>query len=716
MRVGPDGPIAATIAVVAQCPGPDEGKAGRLMWGQTGSLFRGWLDSVGIPNAAVYFTNLVDLVMAPGVDLPKDEIKSGKPRVQAELRLLPNLKGVILVGSPAAHLAFKGAMGQMHGKSGTLDLGGGRGKDVTVPCIAVYHPSFVSRARKGKNGPRRFLELENDSKTILARAKLLGQEVELPAVKLVASRYAGTPVQGFLGLDTETHGIPDLREAMGLNKGLKKNRPDPRASVHELTGLADGRVYLDTPPVLDPEAEPIAHNLPYDGVVVGQPNARWHDSKMLAHLMGYKDTVMKSLALRVLGRPMMGYDEASGMDPATFRAYCVQDAECHEGIFRTLHASATPEVLNCYEVVERPMMPLYIRWSMEGVFRLRRSEAEARVQEFTVRLAELKAFVEGELGIENANSPHQVKKALGTPNADARTLANLEVRLPVGAKRTAVAALREYRTKSKRLSTYLLPYLKWPFDRIGTLWRPCGAWTGRPSSGDLNLQNFPADVADLLEADPGHVLYHPDYSQLEIRIAAHLSQDPAMLAAIRSGVDFHQQTMDSLGLKDRRYAKIGNFATLYGGTEGAIVEQAHKYGIAEAEIRPLVPDLQAGLRKLYPRFFEWSRSVQDLERIPGLFGRTHVPPPGYDQNARRREAVNAPIQGGAVDCVKLATLKAESGGFNTRHMIHDDVWVQVTWEEATPDWEMDLKRSLETAVKLTIPLEVEVKRWEPTKA
>jgi DNA polymerase I-like protein with 3'-5' exonuclease and polymerase domains len=145
------------------------------------------------------------------------------------------------------------------------------------------------------------------------------------------------------------------------------------------------------------------------------------------------------------------------------------------------------------------------------------------------------------------------------------------------------------------------------------------------------------------------------------------------------------------------------------------VEQAYKYGVPEAEIRPLVPDLQAGLRKLYPGFFAWARAIQDLERIPGLFGRTHVPPPGYDDNARRREAVNAPIQGGAVDCVKLAALKAESGGFDTRHMIHDDIWVQVPVEDATPDWEADLKRALETAVKLTVPLEVEVKRWEPQR-
>jgi hypothetical protein len=346
------------------------------MWGQTGSLFRGWLDAVGIPNESVYYTNICDLVLAPGVDVPKDEIKAGAVRVRAELAALPSLRGVILVGSPAAHLAFKGAMGQMHGKSGTLDLG----NDQSVPCIAVYHPSFVSRARKGKQGPRRYLELENDSKTILARAKLLGVEVELPAAHRVPARYAKAPVRGFLGLDTESHGVPELREAMGLNKGIKKRRPDPRASVHEITGLSDGRVYgggpgaAGEPPALDPEAEPIAHNLPFDGVTVGQPNARWHDSKMLAHLMGYRDTVMKSLALRVLGRPMMGYDEAAQADSETYRRYCVQDSECHRDIFTTLWDAATPEVRNCYETVERPMMPLYIRWSMDGVFRLRREE------------------------------------------------------------------------------------------------------------------------------------------------------------------------------------------------------------------------------------------------------------------------------------------------------------------------------------------------------
>lgn len=671
--------------------------------GPAGNIARRWLKAVDIDPERVFWTNVTEVVKY-GSDKPtKAEIREGIERLELELAQLPNLHAVILMGAYAAHLAFGGPMARMHAMVGKLF-----GKH---PCIAVYHPSYILRPHAGEFWPQQRTALENDIIANLARVHHLGEAPKLPKWEPVDV----LAVKGTIGLDTETENIDSLREHMRFDR---KDEPDPRAVRVLLVGMADGRVLFvderkrtiaDVHFARYGAAEPIAHNLPFDAVALKRWDVKWHDSKMLAHLMGERDTSLKSLAHRILGRPMMGYEEAVASD-RDFPAYCVQDAQAHQELFETLWKRAPDDIKSLYETVERPLFPIWCRQTMRGAFRLDRAAAMSLIDELESEVEALREELRETLGVDNPNSPKQLQEALGLASTVAPILQKLRVERP------ELERLLEYRRKAKVTGTYLQPWLDWPFERLGTLWKPTGAWTGRPSSKRLNLQNVPPRLKRLLLPDVGKVLLEADYSQLEVRIAAHVSQDKRMIEVLNRPEpddDLHAwgaQELERIARMsiDRRLAKVFVFATFYGGDEGAIIQQAARFNVA------LPPGLlriaQQTLRKLFPGFAKWASLVKQLDVAPGLFGRRHKPPTLLDVAKREREMVNAPIQGGAVDILKIAMHALERSGLETVHQIHDAVLVSVD-ERYVDEAIEETQRILESCVKLTVPLKAVVKKW-----
>lgn len=667
MLVPPYGPLDAEYAIIGQSPGREEAERQRPFVGPAGRVLRQWLTEVGIPPDSCYWTNItLDVLLGSKAPNTK-QTREGKERLEQELATLTNIRCIVLAGAFAARLCFTGPMAQMHGRMGKLF-----GK---YDCIAVYHPSAYLRALN----PRRRQELATRVKIALTRIKSEEREVSLPHIHI----YNRMLVSGVVGLDTET----DSTEARWNNL----------LAVGLWDGQHDTGGVSRNPPEFAPDAEPIVHNSPFDQVTLKQWEPRWHDSKMLAHLIGEKDTALKSLCLRYLGRPMLSYGEALAEDEETFLRYNAQDAKAHYDIFHELKRQAKPNILDLYESIERPMLRVYSRMTLDGVFEIDRPGLETRKQELLQEIDQLKEKVERQLGISNANSPIQVAKAFKLPNADVKALTKLQ--------HPVADDVLTYRHYKKALSTYIDPWLKWPLPLLGTYWRPIGAWTGRPSSTRPNLQNVPHYLHKYLLFDG----WEADLSQADIRIAAHVSQDPALLQAFSSGENIHDWAAREMRVKERRFAKIGVLATLYLGERSAILNQAAKFGVAEWEIAPHVEELQAALRRTFAGFFKWAETLRGRTVAKGLFGREHHVPPMGDELREWRELVAAVCQGGTADVLKCCSLDLEEASIPIRHMIHDSAFVRRDGR-VTPE---DIKEIMESAVTLSVPLIVEVKPWNP---
>ncbi len=741
--VPPSGPKDAELAFVAQSPGYEEGQEGRPLVGPAGQALRRMSAEVGIDLSACWLTNICDRVLL-GKETPKArDLKEGAERIKQELAALPNLKGVVLLGAYASKLAFSAPISVCQGRSDRLFTGSRYKNDAVwaeardayrhklrelgipaeeleealaawdarepapslsskgYPVIACWHPSYWLRLRD----KFRKQQVEADIKTVLALAPRLSEPPVLPDIEVTNDLL----VEGLVGLDTETEDIPELREKMGLKPS---DGPDPRALRLLCVGLSTGELLQwDSPARLTfaPGAEPVAHNLPFDAGAVGDATPNWHDSKMLAHLSGERDTVMKSLSLRLLGKPMVKFEDVE-VGTEDWQRYCVNDAQSHLGIYQELRRRASVGTLWLYDNVEQPMLRIYCRWSMQGVFTLDRPRATALAEKWDGELEGEGEALRRYLGVDSLQSNPQLQKVTGLSSiAEAERMKHLD--------NPKVAALHKYRTgsRAKYLSTYLLPWLRWPWPRIGTLWRPTGTWPGRPSSKTLNLQNIPGDLADLLGEEEGYVLLAPDYAQLEARIITHLAQDENLMGVFARGEDVLEWVQGLIGMPEpehRRWAKVLFYGTVYGGEEQGLSMQAARFGLAPTKkLVQQLKELQVTVKAAIPGVIAYCNRVQDLDAIPGLYGRTLHVPPHPDQGHRRREARAAPPQGGGSDTNKLATIALEKAGFNTRHAIHDSVLIRLPVAEDTEDTRRTIAEVMEGVASLSVPLKVDVKRW-----
>ena len=337
----------------------------------------------------------------------------------------------------------------------------------------------------------------------------------------------------------------------------------------------------------------------------------------------------------------------------------------------------------------------------------------------------------GEVLFDKLQLP-QTKKTQKTKRASTRA----EVLEELAGHHELPGLVLEYRELTKLKSTYVdpLPTLVSPESgRLHTRLHQTVAATGRLSSTDPNLQNIPVrteigrQVRRAFVAAPGKRLLSADYSQIELRILAHLSGDPALVEAFRRGEDIHARTaaevFSAFALEPgeaRRRAKIVNFSVIYGKTAFTL---AKEIGVSTSEAQAFIDayfDRYAEVRALIEKIRETARGTG---RVTTLFGRRRLIPEIRAQNRARREAaermaVNAPIQGAAADLIKIAMLGVERSLAGTSGevllQVHDELLIEADAGEAEAVAAI-ARREMEAAADLAVPLVAEVRisdHWE----
>jgi DNA polymerase-1 len=477
------------------------------------------------------------------------------------------------------------------------------------------------------------------------------------------------------------------------------------------------------------------------------PGRRSHGLDVLAlEFLDHRVTSLQELCGR--GKTAIPFDECP-IDCA--RDYSCEDAD----VALQLCERFTPQLeayglTQLFREIEMPLVDVLARMEWEGVsidvewFRSLKTRFKAERESVEREIYEL-------AGMEfNINSNLQLREILFDklklpvlkrtptgPSTDASVLQELAEQGHQFPQR-----LMEYRELSKLESTYLdtLPALVNPETRrLHTSFNQTVATTGRLSSSDPNLQNIPIrrelgrDIRRGFIPRPGWKLLAADYSQIELRLLAHLSDDPAFVDAFRVGGDIHRQTaaiifgvpVDSVSAEMRARAKTINFATIYGQGAHALSRQLRiEFAEARAFIAAYFERFQ-GIRRYLDLMVEFARENGYVQTI---FGRRRYIPELRDRNFNmrafgERTAANSPIQGSAADLIKIAMIRIDdalrAGNLRTKMLlqVHDELVF-----EAPPE-ELDIvagivRREMEQAAVLSVPLVVDIgvgHNWLDTK-
>ena len=432
------------------------------------------------------------------------------------------------------------------------------------------------------------------------------------------------------------------------------------------------------------------------------------------------------------------FDEPQGPDHQLYTAALIPLADA---LLKELD-SIDPQLHRLYDDVEEPLIGVLARMEQAGV-RIDPSALKDFSDGLRTRAATLEREIRELAGDPslNVNSPKQIgeliferlkldpkarKPKKGNWPADEKTLSELADRSPI------IGKILDIRGTRKLLGTYIdpLPECISPRDgRVHTTFNQALTATGRLSSSNPNLQNIPVRTDEgreirraFVPSEPGYVIMSADYSQIELRIMAHLSGDEHLLAAFREGIDVHAATASKIfripvaevSADQRRIAKTANFGIMYGISAFGL---SQNLGCSRSEAKQLIDDYFAS----FPSIRAWIDSTLDGARRNGyvstLLGRRRYVPDVSSANATvrayaERNAVNAPIQGTSADIIKLAMIAVDraltSGGLKSRMVlqIHDELLLEV------PEAEIDTVRSLlldqmQGVMKLSVPLTVE---------
>ncbi len=507
----------------------------------------------------------------------------------------------------------------------------------------------------------------------------------------------------------------------------------------------------------DPRRPKVGHHLKYDAHVLANHGIRLEGMRFDTMLESYVwDSVatqhnMDATALRYLGLRTITYEEVTGKGakqigfaqvPVEKAAeYAAEDADVTLQLHQALWPKITtvPALERLYETIEQPLVPVLQRMERRGV-RVDPDRLRVQSAEIAVKLVELTRQAHHEAGVEfNIDSPKQLQQVLfeklglpvlrktpkGQPSTAEDVLEELAASYPL--PRTVL----DYRSLAKLKSTYTekLPELINPdTGRIHTSYHQAVAQTGRLSSTDPNLQNIPIRtpegrrIRQAFVAAPGHRLVAADYSQIELRIMAHLSGDEGLLAAFAEERDVHQATaaevfgvpLESVGADQRRLAKTINFGLIYGMSPFGLARQL---GIDRGSAQRYVEryfQRYPGVR----RFMDETRA-QARERgfVETVFGRRLYLPDIRSGNQQTRQyaersAINAPMQGTAADIIKRAMIAVDAwclGGAPARLImqVHDELVLEVP-TESVDIVIAEVRRLMADAATLRVPLLVEV--------
>lgn len=540
-------------------------------------------------------------------------------------------------------------------------------------------------------------------------------------------------------IDTETTSL-DAQQAglVGVSFSVAPREAAYLPLRHRYAGAPQQLPFEDAleklrPLLEDAKQAKTGQNLKYDievlrrhGIVLA---GAAHDTMLMSYLLdaGNSRHDMDTLALRHLGRKTIKFAEVAGTGKhqLTFdqvpveqaAIYAAEDADItlqlHQTLAPRIEGDATLHKL--LREIEMPLIAVLARTEANGV-KVDADMLRAQSAAIAERLARLeKTAFDAAGGPFNIASPRQIQEILyekqgipvlrKTPKGQPSTAENVLQEL--AREHELPRLILEHRALAKLKGTYTdkLPDLINPRSgRIHTSFHQAVAATGRLSSSDPNLQNIPVRTEDgrrireAFIAEPGYVLMSADYSQIELRIMAHLSGDTGLIAAFEDGLDVHSATAaevfgtaaQGVDAEQRRRAKAINFGLIYGMSAFGLARQLN---IGQKEAREYI----AIYFERYPgvkRYMEETRQrARDRGYVETLYGRRLNLPEIHSKNAARRQyaertAINAPMQGSAADLIKLAMLKvdewiaASESSARIILQVHDELVLEVAESEA----------------------------------
>ena len=566
-----------------------------------------------------------------------------------------------------------------------------------------------------------------------------------------------------VALDTETTSLDPLKaELVGVSFSIEAGRAAYVPLGHHYAGaprqLGREAVLGKLKPWLqDPKRAKLGQNAKYDMHVLANHGIQLagvaHDTLLQSYVLeSHRPHDMDSLAERHLGLKTITYDEVTGKGAgrigfeqvAVERAteYAAEDADVTLQLHQALHpqVEADEKLARIYRELEVPLLTVLFAMERHGVSLDTRLLGKLS-REFGAKMEEIEAGAHEQAGQPfNLNSPRQIQELLfekqklpvvkktpsGAPSTDEDVLEQLALDHPLP------KLILEYRGLAKLKSTYtdkLPEMINTATGRVHTNYAQAVAVTGRLASNDPNLQNIPIRTAEgrrireaFVAPRGGHIV-SADYSQIELRIMAHISQDASLLKAFAAGEDIHRATAaeifgmppQEVGAEQRRYAKVINFGLIYGMSAFGLARQL---GIERSAAQQYMDRYFTR----YPGVADYMRRTRETARDTGyvetVFGRRLWLPEIRGGNAARRQgaeraAINAPMQGTAADLIKMAMIAVDRW-LAEKHLksklimqVHDELVLEV------PDGELDrvkreLPKLMSGVAQLSVPLVVDV--------
>ncbi len=578
---------------------------------------------------------------------------------------------------------------------------------------------------------------------------------------------------GVLSFDVETTGRDPMRAALvGLGIAWEKGEACYIPIAHSEGDQLPWEVVRERlqPYFSDQNLPKVAHNGKYDLVVCLrhglEVNGPIHDTLTLAWLLdpASRSLGLKSQAESELGWTMTEISELIGsgrkqisiadVDVDRVTAYCGADVDVTLHLWESLEPQlkeTSGKMWQLYEEVELPLLPILAKMEMTGI-RLNSGFLADLSKSLANRLQEINTTLKEMVGREfNLRSTQQLSTVMfsemGFPTKGLRKTRS-------GFVSTAVGELEKLKASTSELSADQKLFLELLFEqrqleklrgtyvdalgelvhdetgRVHTSYNQTGSSTGRLSSSNPNLQNIPIrteqgrEIRKAFEADEGSVLLAADYSQVELRILAHIAEEELLVDAFRQGQDIHAVTasrlfdvpLDQVSYEQRGLGKTINFATIYGVSAFGL---SSRTDMGPADAQQFLDQYFATYPNVRRYIDETVRTAVKEGYVETLLGRrrrfdelsTNLP---FNQRqALERQAINAPIQGTAADITKLAMRnlhrRLQSSGLNARMLlqVHDELVLEVPLEELETVGPI-VREEMESAYTLNVPLQVDI--------
>ena len=553
-----------------------------------------------------------------------------------------------------------------------------------------------------------------------------------------------------------THEHPPAADAGGLDFGGETETREPITQIDKPEALARLKTLLENPAVLK-----VVQNGKYDLAVMAQRGIRVapiDDTMLISYVLegGLHGHGMDELARLHLGHEPIAFKSVAGtgksqksfkhveLKPAT--CYAAEDADVTLRLWRILKPRlAAARLTTVYETLERPLPAVLADMERAGI-RVDPDRLKRLSSEFGMRMAELETRAHALAGRPfNVGSPRQIGDILfgdmqlpgGRKTASGQWGTEASVLEELALTHELPRVLLDWRQLAKLKGTYtdaLIEAADDRTDRVHTSYQLAAATTGRLASSEPNRQNIPIrtetcrQIRQAFIAAPGHVLISADYSQIELRLLAHIGDIPELKRAFAAGIDIHTATasemfgvpVDQMDPETRRRAKAINFGIVYGISAFGLAAQLNiDQGEAGAYIKTYFERFP-GIRAYMDRT---RAEVREHGMVHTCFGRRiHIPAihskSGAERQFGERAAINAPIQGAAADIIRRAMVRMpgalEAAGLSTRMLlqVHDELVFEAPEaeaERAIPVIKRVMEGAAEPAVALTVPLVVEAR-------